>query len=136
MIVKFKTGDKKIYQTVVKEQDVAAFNGQIVHPVCSTYRLAQEIEWATRQFVLEMKEDHEEGIGTYLTVHHISPAWVGNILQIESEVKSLIKNELICSYNIKVGERLVAEGETGQKILRKEKIAQIFQSLKDQYDQG
>jgi len=134
MIAKFKSGDKKLYQNTVSEQDVAAFNGQIVHRVCSTFRLAQEIEWATRQFVLEMKEEGEEGIGTYLTINHKSPAFVGDVFQIESEVKTLIKNELICTYQIKVGQRLVADGETGQKILRKEKIGQIFESLKTQND--
>jgi fluoroacetyl-CoA thioesterase len=73
----FKPGDKKRLAYRVKREDVAAFQGEVVHPVCSTFTLAREVEWATRQFVLEMREPHEEGIGTQLVIDHKSPAFVG-----------------------------------------------------------
>ena len=74
----FKPGDKKQTRYRVQETDVASFLGEVVHPVCATYTLAMEIEWATRQFVLEMSEEDEDGIGTSLTIDHRSPAFVGD----------------------------------------------------------
>jgi predicted thioesterase len=122
----FKPGDKKETRYKVTEQDVAAFKGRVVHPVCATFTLAREIEWSTRQFVLEMRDDDEEGIGTYLTIDHRGPAFIGDEIIFSAQVESILGNELICSYAAKVNNRLVAEGRTGQKILKREKIEKLF----------
>lgn len=122
----FKPGDKKKASYHVKREDVAAFQGEVVHPVCSTFALAREIEWATRQFVLEMCEQHEEGIGTQLVIDHKSPAFVGDEIIFGSTVDSLEKHEIICAFEATVNGRIIATGKTGQKILSREKIAKIF----------
>lgn len=125
----FKSGDAKMHSYTVKQEDVAQFESGLVHPVCSTFVLAREMEWSSRLFVLEMKEAEEEGIGTSVAVEHRSPALVGDELSIKAEVISIVKNELICKIEVTCGERLVALGTTGQKILPKSKIKQIFSSL-------
>jgi len=125
----YKEGDRKLIKIVVTNTDVAAFNANTVHNVCSTYALARNIEWATRQYVLEMIDIDEEGIGTYLNIHHKSPAMIGEILTIESKVKSMVKNQLICRFKVSVDDRMIAFGETGQRILKKEKLEKIFSSL-------
>jgi predicted thioesterase len=122
----FKPGDQKIHTFSVVEKDTATFQGEQVHPVCSTFALAREIEWSTRLFVLDMKDEHEEGIGTQLSIHHCSPAFVGERVSVMAVIKSLVKNELICTYEVKVGDRLVAYGETGQKILGREKLNELM----------
>jgi len=127
----FKPGDTKTHTYKVKQEDVAQFESGLVHPVCSTFTLAREMEWSSRLFVLEMKEEHEEGIGTSVTVEHRSPALVGDDLTLLASVDSIERNELICKIEVKCGERLVAVGSTGQKILPKEKIKQIFSSLEE-----
>ncbi|GIV37792.1 MAG: hypothetical protein KatS3mg032_2171 [Cyclobacteriaceae bacterium] len=43
-------GDVQEYRFTVQPDDVACFNDEVVHPVCSTFTLAREIEWTTRQF--------------------------------------------------------------------------------------
>ena len=127
----FKEGDSKVYKKVVQQADVASFEVDgMVHPVCATFALARDIEWASRLFVLDMKEEDEEGIGTMLTIHHKSPAGIGDSLTIEAKVKSCRDHELICTYTVYAGHRLIAEGETGQKILKKEKIERLLSSLK------
>ncbi len=126
----FKEGDRKSMKVKVYNTDVATFNANTVHNVCSTFALARNIEWATRQYVLEMKDIDEEGIGTYLKIHHKNPAMIGDILTIDSEVKSMVKNELICRFKVSVNDRMIAFGESGQKILKKEKLEKIFSSLK------
>jgi fluoroacetyl-CoA thioesterase len=122
----FSPGDQKEYRCIVKPEDVAAFQGETVHPVCATFVLARDIEWTTRQFVLAMREDDEEGIGTFLSIDHRSPAFVGEEIIFTARIEQLKDHELICSYVARVNGRVIAEGKTGQKILKKEKIDKIF----------
>lgn len=126
----FKIGSIKSFTTTVKNEDCASFESGNVHPVYATFALGRDAEWACRLFVLEMKEAHEEGIGTFLTINHKSPALVGSTVLITATVKSIEKNEIICNYKAQVGERVIAEGEQGQKIIAKQKLDALFDSLK------
>ena len=122
----FKAGDVKEYKTTVGPQDVAGFRGSVVHPVYATFALARDVEWTTRLFVLEMKEEDEEGIGTYLQISHAGPAFVGEEITIRGTVDQLTGRELRCSFEARAGNRIIATGKTGQKILKLEKIKSIF----------
>lgn len=131
MLPKFKSADTKTYLKEVTEADVATFESGQVHPVYATFALARDAEWACRLFVLEMKEPDEEGIGTFVTVQHVSPALVGQTVAFVATIKELKGNSIVCTYTAKVGERLVAHGEQGQKILKQDRLQQLFGSLKD-----
>lgn len=85
--------------------------------------------WACRLFVLEMKEDDEEGIGTFLTINHHSPAMEGDEIKFIAEMLELNRNEIICGYTAYCGLRKIAEGKTGQKILKKEKLERLVSSI-------
>ncbi|MEM7548547.1 MAG: hypothetical protein AAF363_02670 [Bacteroidota bacterium] len=128
----FIVGAQKILTYKIKETDCPDFGEGILHPVCSTFRLAEKIEWATRQFVLEAIDLDEEGIGTLLTVEHLSAALVNEQITIYSSISKIKKNELICSYEVKVGNRTIAKGETGQKVLKRNKLKSIFENLKNE----
>lgn len=129
MIDKFAIGDKKQYVVRVKPEDTASFDSGAVHPVYATFALGRDAEWCCRLFVLEMKESHEEGIGTFLSIEHMSPALVNTEVVFEATVKSIRGNEIICTYEARVGERLIARGEQGQKILLKSKLEHLFSKL-------
>jgi predicted thioesterase len=129
----FKPGDVKEYLHVVEQADTASFAGSLVHPVYATFALARDAEWACRQFVLDMKDDDEEGIGTFVHVNHISPALVGEDVQFIAVLGAINGNEIICSYKAYVGFRLIAEGTTGQKILKKSKIQEIFKRMQNEH---
>jgi fluoroacetyl-CoA thioesterase len=43
-----------------------------------------------------------------------------------STLDSLENHEIICAFEATVNGRIIATGKTGQKILRREKIAKIF----------
>ena len=122
----FSIGDIKSYQKIVTEEDVAAFHGAVVHPVCSTFVLAREAEWTTRLFVLEMRDEDEEGIGTFVQVQHHAPAFVGDTMTFTGKITEINRHELICSFEAKVDNRLVASGTTGQKILKRERLNSLF----------
>lgn len=122
----FVVGDKTVFRRVVESGDLAAFQGSVVHPVCATFALARDIEWTSRQFVLQLCDENEEGVGTMLTVNHVSAAFMGEEVVYTAQVQEINGNELICAYEAKVGDRLVAYGKTGQKILKRETINRIF----------
>lgn len=125
----FQIGDTKEYIHVVTEADTAVFQGKQVHPVYATYALARDAEWVCRQFVIDMKEDDEEGIGTFVQVYHQSPAIVGETVQFIATLRAINGHEIICSFRASSGNRLIAEGTTGQKILKRQKIREIIDSL-------
>lgn len=125
----FKSEDKKNHSFEVKAQDVAHFDQQAVHEVCATFTLAREIEWTTRLFVLDMLDEGEEGIGTHLSIQHLSPALVGEKVNIEASYNRIQDREIICDYVATVRDRVVAKGSTGQKILAKDKLGQIFDKI-------
>lgn len=122
----FKAGDMKKHRFVVKPEDFAQFQGSVVHEVCSTFALAREIEWTTRQFALAIKDEDEEGVGTFLEIYHIAPAFAGDEIVFSGIFEGLAENELTCSFEAHAGGRLIAYGKTGQKILKREKIKSIF----------
>jgi fluoroacetyl-CoA thioesterase len=129
MVNKFQTGDKKFFSHTVQEADAATFSSGNVHPVYSTFTLARDAEWCCRLFVLEMKENDEEGIGTFIHVNHQSPALIGQQVDFIATIKSIEKNSIVCFFEAKVGDRIIANGEQGQKILKKERVKSLFENL-------
>jgi predicted thioesterase len=113
----------------VEASDTATFESGQVHPVYATFALARDAEWSCRLFVLEMKDELEEGIGTFITVQHLSPAIIGSTINFEATLKAITKNEICCTYVAKVGERIIATGETGQKIILKSRLEDLFLKL-------
>jgi fluoroacetyl-CoA thioesterase len=126
----FKKGDKQYHRRLVKDSDLASFDSGKVHPVCSTFVLAREMEWASRLFVIEMLDDDEEGIGTRIEINHLSPALAGEVLEIVAMIRSIEQHEIICDISVFVGDRLIARGMTGQKILPKTKVESLISSIK------
>lgn len=129
MINPFKQGDQKVFARQVQLEDTAAFEAGEVHPVYATFALGRDAEWACRLFVLDMKEGDEEGIGTFLHVDHASPALVGSEVIFTAILDAVEGNSVICSFEAKVGERLIAKGRTGQKILKRTKLDSLFGQL-------
>ncbi len=125
----FSKGDKKFFAKVVKQSETAAFESGEVHPVYATFALGKDAEWVCRLFVLEMKEEHEEGIGTYLSIEHKTPALIGQKVDFIATLLYVEKNKVHCSYEARVGDRLIAKGEQTQKIVDKQKLNSLFASL-------
>jgi fluoroacetyl-CoA thioesterase len=127
----FNVGDKKDYKRVVQFEDRASFESGTVHDLYSTFSIARDAEWCCRLFVLEMKEEDEEGIGTFVHVDHHAPALIGSEVMFEAEIYELRGNVINCKWTVKAGERLIASGIAGQKILKKEKLEGLLSNLKN-----
>ncbi len=126
----FQTGDTKQLVFQVTQDKLARFETGVVHEVYGTFALGQDAEWTCRQFVLEMKEAGEEGIGTFLTVEHLSPALLGSEVNITATLEAVNGHEVICTYEVHHRDRLIARGRTGQKILDKARFDSYIEKLK------
>jgi predicted thioesterase len=126
----FQPGDTKTYSFIVTAADFATMEGHTVHEVLSTFALGRGMEWAGRLFVLEMLEAGEEGIGTMLYIEHHAPAFAGETVEFRATFAALENRELTCAVEVRVGERLVASGRTGQRIVSREKLAARFAALR------
>ena len=102
----------------------------MVHPVLSTFALSRDAEWVCRLFVLDMKEVGEEGIGTFVEVKHLGPALLGQEVEFIATLESVDRASVICTFEAKVGERLIARGRQGQMILPIQKIEGIFEAAR------
>jgi fluoroacetyl-CoA thioesterase len=122
----FRIGDQKTYRKKITEEDRAVFHGDLVHSVCSTFALARDFEWSSRLFFLEMKESDEEGVGTHVSVDHKAPAFVGEEIIFTATIEEINGTQLNCVIEARVGERLVASGRTGQRMLKKERLREWF----------
>lgn len=101
---------------VVTEADRPAFEGHVVHDVCSTYTLAREFEWAGRRVYLASRPADTEAIGTQVEVIHRASAPVGVHLRIQADPVSYDKGWLVCKAQAFWEEKLIAEGTTTQKV--------------------
>jgi len=128
----FKIGDTKTYQTTVSEDKLAVFDAGMVHPLYSTFALAKDAEWVSRLFVLEMLEEGEEGIGSYVTVNHVSPALLNAKITLIAKLTAVVNNVIECEYQAFCHQRLLAEGHTTQKILVKAKFYDYLKRLENQ----
>lgn len=125
----FQIGDKKTFTRVVRAEDSASFEGNNVHPVYATFGVTRDAEWCSRLFVLEMKNEDEEGIGTFVDVKHVSPALVGETVIFEATLEEVKDHAVNCTFTATVEDRVIATGRTGQKVIRKEKLEQIFSGI-------
>lgn len=130
MKIACRVGEIRILKKIICESDLATFTTQNIHPFYATFALGRDVEWACRQFVLAMKEEDEEGIGTFLTINHQSPALLGDQVEIFAKLTLLDGNRVDCSFVVMVEDRLVADGIQGQKILKKDKIQRLIAQIK------
>lgn len=128
----FYPGKAVTFSRVVASADLAHFDQQQVHDVYATFALTRDAEWTTRQFILPHLGQQWEGVGTYVAVHHLSPAFLGDLVNFRATILSFEANELHCSFEAFVGNRKVAEGKTGQKVLDKQFLNDYFKKVKQQ----
>jgi fluoroacetyl-CoA thioesterase len=126
----FHIGAQTSLEFTVGEKDLAEFETGVVHEFYGTFALGRDAEWTCRQFVLEMKEEGEEGIGTFLNIRHQSPALLGETVRITAEIVRQEGNSIDCSFEVRVGERVIATGTQGQKILKLEKLARVVEGIR------
>jgi fluoroacetyl-CoA thioesterase len=105
------------------------FDGQLIHPVYSTWWVVHHFELAGRRVLVPFLEDHEEGVGGGINIQHRSPAMIGTTVKIRAVVTSCDKNRLVCACTATVNDRLLAEAEFLQVILPKSKLESLLRRV-------
>ena len=127
----FQKGDTKTFSKIVLANEIAQFDNGLVHAVYSTFSITKDAEWSGRLFVLEMKAEDEEGIGTKISVEHKSPAFVGDEIQFIATFEEVTeRGEIITSFQAFCGDRLIAKGIQGQRILLKSLLEEKFKTIR------
>jgi predicted thioesterase len=121
-----RVGAKHSIQITVTQDMFAQFEGKLVHPVYSTATMVYHMEWVSRQMILGVLAEEEEGMGAEVKVKHMAPAIEGSILTLEATVISFKKNFIITRVLVRSQEKVVGEGEVTQVILPKSKIEQMI----------
>lgn len=126
----FNPGDEKSFSKLVTDADTAGFFSGLVHPVYATFSIARDAEWSGRLFVLDLKDEDEEGIGTFISVNHHAPAFPGEEVVFTATLKEIRNHEILTSFRAVAGDRLIATGEQSQKIFKHDKLEKLFSTLK------
>jgi|TARA_B110000116_G_scaffold264011_1_gene271269 predicted thioesterase len=110
----------------VEERMQPVFDGKIVHRVCSTWDLAHQFELAARTVLVPHLEKDEEGIGSWVSIDHCSPAVLGSTVAVTATVIKTGETEVVCSIEARVGSRLIATGEQIQRVFPLKTIQRII----------
>ncbi|MFC0522722.1 thioesterase family protein [Pontibacillus salicampi] len=121
-------GQTATITSIVTEEMVAQFEGQIVHEAYSTVSMVYHMEWAARNIILPYLEEGEEGIGASVTVKHMAPTGVGTNIEVTATVTELKKHLVITSVEARNEIGIIGKGEVTQAILPKESITEKIEA--------
>jgi predicted thioesterase len=116
----------EILVTVTPEM-CPAFDGVVVHRVYSTWSMAHHMELAARQVLAPHLEEHEEGIGSHLSIDHVAPAPLGHRVRVVATAAELAPTTLVCDVIAYDGDRVVGRGRQVQRILPKTKLKALIE---------
>ena len=121
----FDLGLTRELAVVVTPDMCPAFDGVIIHRVYSTWSAAHHFEIAAREVLVEYLEDHEEGVGSHLSVDHLAPCPLGRTIRVRAELVEVSKDHhprVVCNVSAYDGDRLLAKGKQVQVVMNKEHL--------------
>ncbi len=111
----------------VTEDMCPAFDGVIVHRVYSTWSMAYHMELAARKVLAPHLEDHEEGIGSSLSIEHVAPTPVGHTVRVTAQAIEVDDTTVVCDVTAYDGDRLVGRGRQVQRVLPKRRLEALIE---------
>jgi fluoroacetyl-CoA thioesterase len=118
----------------VTPEMVAALDGVVVHPVCSTFWIAYYAEVAARRAIEPFFEEGENAIGAALHLEHIAMAPVGSELLVRAVVERMEGNRVWCRWEAFAAGQRIAQGEQLQVILPHERIQALLRQAYERAD--
>jgi len=126
----FEPGIVREITVTVTEEMCPAFDGLLVHPCYSTWSLVHHMEIAARKVLVGFLEPHEEGIGSHVSVDHMSPCRLGRTVTVRAELTDVSNDHhprVTCAVTAYAGERLLARGRQVQVVMRKDKLSKLIE---------
>jgi len=111
----------------VTEAMCPEFHGVLVHRVYSTWSLAHHMEVAARTVLAPYLDEDEEGLGTHLSVDHLSITPMGKTVRIRAECVEVGSHRVVCSVQAFDGDRLIGHGQQVQRVLPKDVIRKLVE---------
>lgn len=112
-----RIGQTYTFEVNVTEAMRAHFEETTVHPLYSTAAMLTHMEWASRQHILPVLEEGEEGAGYHMEIDHMAPTALGETVTISSTVTGLVPGRVICHCEAYHGVRKVGQATVVQAIL-------------------
>ena len=104
------------------------FEDQLVHPVCATWTLVHQLEYAGRLVIVPCLEPDEEAVGAKFSIEHRSPAGLGAVVTARAVVSAATRRRLTCDVSAWCEDRLLAEGSFVQISLPKDELTKRFRA--------
>ncbi|WP_432357223.1 thioesterase family protein [Sporosarcina sp. UB5] len=119
-----EVGKVETIEIIVTEDMLAAFEGEVVHPVYSTVAMTYHMEWVSRKIILPFLETDEEGMGASVQINHLAPSLLGSKVTLTAELVELRNNVVVTEVTARNDVGIIGQGIVKQIILPKETIAQ------------
>jgi len=114
----------------VSEDMCPAFDGVVVHRVYATWSVAHHFEIAARKVLVDFLEEHEEAVGSHVSVDHFASCPVGRIVRVRAELVKVQRDHhvrVVCDLTAHDGERLLARGRQVQEVMNKEHLKRYLE---------
>ena len=122
-----KVGNTAEVTALVTEEMCPAFDDVVVHRVYSTWSMAHHMELAARKVLAPHLEDHEEGIGSHLSIDHLAPTPLGHTVRAVAEAVEIDDTTVVCDICVYDGQRLVGRGQQTQRVLPKKVLNSLIE---------
>ncbi len=122
-----KAGNSAEVTATVTEDMCPAFDGVVVHRLYSTWSMAHHMELAARKVLAPHLEDHEEGIGSHLSIDHLAPTPVGRTVRVVAEAVEVGGTTVVCEVRAYDGNRLIGRGRQVQRVLPKRTLKTLIE---------
>ena len=125
-----KVGNTAEVTALVTEAMCPAFDDVVVHRVYSTWSMAHHMELAARKVLAPHLDEHEEGIGSHISIDHLAPTPVGRTVRVVAEAVEIDDSTVVCEICVYDGDRLVGQGRQIQRVLPKTKLKSLIERAK------
>ena len=127
-----QVGNTASHSFLVTPEMQPVFSNEIIHPVCSTWDMAHQFEVVARKTLEPHLSEGEEGIGSFLSIEHRSPAPIGENVLLEAVVTECDASSLVCTITARIGSRVCASGKQIQRILPSSTIHELIKKATSQ----
>lgn len=107
---------------------VASLDGQLIHPLYSTFWLAYHAEVAARKAIEPYFEEGENAVGAGIALEHEAMCPVGARVTVTATVTEHRGNRILCSIVAQTPSRVIARGTQTQIVLPASLIAEKISS--------
>ncbi len=94
--------------------------------------MAHQFEVVARKTLEPHLSEGEEGIGSFLSIEHRSPAPIGENVLLEAVVTECDASSLVCTITARIGSRVCASGKQIQRILPSSTIHELIKKATSQ----